>query len=789
MLLATSVLAQDAVEPYPVITLEPEAEPAETDVPVLENIIVTASKRAQQQRDVPGSVAALRGSDLELIKAQNLADYLKQVPGVVLFERDADGGIPIIRGINTGSGGLTSATIITQLPVGIYVDDMPFTDLYLPLSMPDLNPFDLQRVEILKGPQGTLFGSGALAGGIRYVLQKPKPGIWETKLSATRSFNRYSDEPSDIAAAALNVPLKEGAALRLTGTLREQAGKIDEVDRGPDVDSLRQVSGRLQGQWEPSERLDLSGFYFSQSSDQANASGADNRRNFEREFGGFSRRESGFSGANFSARQAFDDFDLLSSSNYLRKDLSNDGAEPLGSAPVAGDSDGDGGDNGPGTEDAGEDDTVAYVLDSQTAGWLQEFRLSSPPDLDWQPWDWVSVQWLLGAAHQRSAQDVQQFIDSSRVRENAGPAEESPLLPVDTPQGSVQGSRELALLFLELDSVASETALFGEATARFGSHWEATLGLRAFRTRLRVDGLVAGAQNTAFDAGSTESEVHNTVRAQGLNPKLALRFLFNDRVQLYALAAKGFQFGGVQINPPVAVLTATLPEAFDVFESSKLWNYEIGLRSEFFARRLRLDLSLFRLDWRDLQITVRRPFVPGGENFGLTIAFIENIGRARSQGAEAALAFKPLPGLEFTSNAAWIKAVTTQDFEAATGFVAAGTRLPGSPRFQWSNILSYAITRAWLGAWQARINAIHSYLGASYNDLHYFREQGGYSTYDASLIVSKPKARIAPEISVSMLNISDRRGISAVNGAAGARDVDYFFVRPRTLMVSLGLQF
>ena len=345
---------------------------------IVEEIVVTAGKRGIAVNELAGSASAILGDELENMKAQKLSDFLKLVPGVIVTERGADQNIPVIRGIsssNAGTGGQFS-----PLTVGIYVDDMPFTDLYVPFSQPDVNPFDLRSVEILKGPQGTLFGSGALSGAIRYVLEKPVPGVWEGKLGATFTSSGESEGLSPVYAGAFNIPLTDGAALRLVGVSREDSGQYDDVERGlEDQNALDQTSMRILANWDVTDRLSLSGFHFDQDSEQGQGF-ASNPEGFFREGFGTGIFESAFSGTNFLFKYDFDNMIFQSSSNYQTKDVLAQAIGPISvGSQQTGDPDGDGGENGPGTEDAGAFEVSSGYLASDTETVFQEFRLISPP--------------------------------------------------------------------------------------------------------------------------------------------------------------------------------------------------------------------------------------------------------------------------------------------------------------------------------------------------------------------------------------------------------------------------
>ena len=755
---------------------------------VLEEIVVTAGKRGIAVDELAGSAKAIMGTDLEDMKAQKLSDFLKLVPGVVLTERGADQNIPVIRGISSSNAG--TGNQFSPLAVGIYVDDMPFTDLFVPFSQPDVNPFDLQAVEILNGPQGTLFGSGALSGAIRYVLNKPVLDTWEGKLSATYTFNDQSEGLSPVYAGAVNVPVGQDAALRFVGVSRENSGMYDDVDRGlEDQDKLDQTTLRMLGVWQPTDRLKLSGFYFDQDSEQGQGY-ANNPMDFYREGSGTGKILSAFSGTNFLLNYEFDAFTFQSSSNYQTKDVEVSALGPVSvGSQQTGDPDGDGGYNGPGTEDAGLYDVTSGYLLSHTNTFFQEFRLYTPPGGDWVATDWLSLNWIAGLAYQRSEQSYEQDSDLvDGIVPIVGLIDLLPVFPLDTPAGPVAGSQDTSYLYAELDSVAEEISIFGEATARLWEDWELTLGARLYKTELDAAGFLSGIQIIALDAGNVRTQSQSGVSEQGINPKFSLRYLFNDNVQTYVLAARGFQFGGVQLNPPVTALALADPANFDSFESSTLWNYEIGLRTEFFDRALRFDITAFYLDWKDMQITVRKPLIdtPATQNI-YEVGFIENVGSAESKGVEAALSVKPAEGVTFTTSAYWGHAKTTEFFASSAGDVPSGSRLPNSPNFQMSNVLTYA-TEAW-GGWHTTYGLTHSHIGKAYNDLFYTREVGGYDTVDVSFSMVQPRWELMPELTVSLVNVGDVRGVASVSGGRTSSNYAYYFTRPRSLIMSLGLKF
>lgn len=765
------------------VAVEEEQPPAEarSDGTRLDTIEVTASKRLKSQRDIPGSVDALRGDELEKMRAQTMGDFLKRIPGVSLADYGSDRQVPVIRGIASG----IDQNQFTAYTTGIYLEEMPFNDLFLPLSVPDLNPFDLERVEVLKGPQGTLFGASALAGAIRYITQKPNLGVWQGKLSSTLMQNEFSDEPSHSTAAAVNAPLGDSAALRVVGLYRRNGGLYDSRPNGDDpntpeqegntryqddVDKSDQVTGRALLKWQATDTLTLQGLAFGQDTGQDDDGSSRYPDRFERNDIPFaSPSRSRFEGANLTAANDFEWGRLFYSGNRLDKRFKTR-SQSEAALP----------------EELGNQEAVSWYnyLKGRIQGYTHELRLSSAEG------GHGMLEWLVGGSYATYTEDYFQFSPNPGAADQgyyANPPENRDDVP--------EADRPVEWLYATVDGDATEQALFGEISARLGDFWEATLGARAFQTQLNADTLFQGAQITALDPGSgTETRTHFDLEESGLNPKASLRYLHDENIQAYVLAARGFQFGGVQINPPIAN-TEQATEAqglhFGPYKSSVLWNYEVGLRTEWLDRRLRFDLAAFYLDWTDLQLTVQvgllpfsippNPYTPQN----VPIDVIVNVGAAHSEGLEASLAVAPFDGATYTSSAAWISALTDEDFDTANeaGPVRAGTRLPGTPRFQWSNVFEYGHELPYFTAWQGGFSLAHTHVGSSPDSLRPLREVGGYDTLDASLSLARPGTRWLPEVGLGVNNLTDVRAVAAYQGDGTANF--FFLVRPRTTLLTL----
>lgn len=769
----------------------------------LEEVVVTSTKRAKSQRDIPGSVGAIRGEDLEKMHAQGMSDYLKLVPGVAFMDSgDPDESMPIIRGIASQIGfGLT------QVPAGVYLEDMPFADLFAASSFPDLNPFDLERVEVLKGPQGTLFGSGALAGAIRYIVEKPKFSAWEAKFSETLSSTAQSSGLAQTASAAINIPIGDTLAFRVVGLFHRRPGIYDmsadnctpalpstaphavpatlqilghqlgqlpgpvtlpvdisgtqvcdgKLRDSPDADWEHQYGGRALAAWQPTERLKVSALYFVQNTHAADFGLADDPNHLgSNDFPFASPRQHNFGGGNLLVTYDFDWARLLSSTNRMTKhDYVDTHAEW-----------------GFGLGSQNQNEYVTATLNN-VRGWTQELRLSSPEG------GTGLFEWLIGASY------LHYFSTPNMQYTYLGPD-----MPDPTDPSQVSTANEAtAQVFATSDQLATEKALFGEITARLSKHWEVTAGARRYQTGLHADTNLCGAQVIAFFQELCHPQTFSDL-TNGLNPKASIRYIHNKNLQWYLLAAKGFQFGGIQVNPPAPGFEQSANAkgfSFGPYKSSKLWNYESGIRTEWLDHRLRFDVGFFYLDWKDLQLTVTVPYLVTN----VMLSVIANVGHAHSTGIETAFEAIPFRGAKWSTSFSFMNAVTDEAFVFNGVAVPSGTRLPGSPKFQIANVFAYETALFW--GWNIGPTLTHSYIGQSPDATPPTGTIGGYSTLDGRLVLAKRDSRFAPELSFGVNNIADRRGIathSEVHNAVTGDPIElWHYIQPRTIVGNLSFKF
>jgi len=620
------------------------------------DIVVTATRRLERVQDVPISISVLTDANLRRTGADRFDDYLRTVPGVTFNSNGANSSTFTIRGINT-----STLAGNTQSPVAVYYDDLPTLDTFGPLLTPDIRLFDTDRVEVLRGPQGTLFGSGSLGGAIRIISNKPRFDRTETRFEASLATTANGD-PSYALNGALNLPLITGkAAIRVVGYIRRDGGFVDNERTGrDDVNRQSSFGGRIAARIAPFEALTVT------------ATAAYQRdRPYD---SGITRYNAGdWIADSFvpqPARQSLTTYNLVgeldlgfarltSSSTYARRT----GQIIRDFSPVI----------FAGLGPLGIVNPTPFSVSDTSKSLAQEIRLASNSA--------GPLSWLVGGFYLHNRRGLNELA----VSEGAGAI----LAPIGFPSDALYSD--------DIRFRTIEKALFGEASFRFTPRFTVTAGARLFSDSVRfaidAEGLLNGGV----------SSVQRRTKDEALSPKFALRFEPTDRLTFYAQAAKGYRIGQNNLTP-ITDPVSGLPIPAD-YGPDSLWNYEVGAKTQLFNRKLRLNLALYHIDWRDIQLQVQS---------AAGFQFLDNAGRARSRGVEVEAVANLLPGLEFglsgTLNDAGLRQVSP-------GSVATpGDRLPGAPKFTSSEYIQYEGRILQLERVYLRLQ--HSYAGKAFASLN-----------------------------------------------------------------------
>ena len=639
---------------------ETDAAAATTDkseAVTLDEVIVTANKRSENIRKVASAITVVGGDQLENIHATQLSDFADYVPGLQVTTDGTPGRTQVsMRGIAPLSSGSTVGTYIDETPVGSSGIYQAATILAL-----DLLPYDIDRVEALRGPQGTLYGAGSIGGLLKYVTREPDLQNTEFRIGGGVSDVEGAGSLGHNVRFGANLPmLEDRLGMRLSYARNDLPGYIDNsVDGREDINDATQTSARAAVLWR-GDSVDAQFTVLRQTIDSQNdATMALDPTTGEPLTGDLENMV--FVDAPFTKEidyfAATIDWDLgwadfTSATGYSETDTANTIDATIAYGEVA-------------TLILGlpEPGSSYFLNELALSKFTQEFRLTSKAG--------GTFEWMLGGFYSNEDGDNSQFIALNQL-------DGSPLPP---PYDSVAGT----LAYLELPTSFEEVAVFGNGTWAFTDRFKIGAGVRYSENRQDFSQNVT--EGILLPIANSPNSSKEDVFTWSLTPQ----FQFNDDVLLYGKVATGYQPGG-----PNVLLPGIPPQV----DSSMLISYEIGLKSQFLDQRLIFDLAAFRIDWDDIQV-----ITSFAGNNGLI-----NGGEATSQGLELATQFRATDGLTLGFNAAYTDADVAEDFptvyipsgpyivELNTGL--AGDKLPYVPELQWSATLDYAFA---LGNWEGHL--------------------------------------------------------------------------------------
>jgi outer membrane receptor protein involved in Fe transport len=704
---------------------EAETPAPDQDTAVANTVVITASKRLQKLSDLAGTVSAISGAELEKFGSTDAEDMLKLTPGVQFNKGTTDGALVSIRGIGTNSNGVSQG--FTQSPTGIYIEDVPFTDPFAFVSTPDLGLFDLERVEVLRGPQGALYGSSSLGGAIRYLVNKPNTRTLEGSVLLGAS-TTTSGGNGWTSSAMVNLPLADGkAGLRFVINSRKDAGFIDNLGTGvKDANSVRVDGGRAIFTYKPNDDFDVTATYLSQHSKQADGPGISafnylTGQGYVKDYDELAVRtafpmayDSKFDMITVQANWNIGGYRLTSLSGHQTKsrvaneDFTRDFYTP---------------------ETANEKWTSDIVSHSTSKS--QELRLA--------PVKSERINWLVGGFWMEAdiRRDQQIYLE---------------------PRGATPDLR------FRRNGRATERAIFGDAEIKLTDKLFADIGARHYKTELnndRITGITGAGDTTPYQSSDS-----------GVTPKYSLRYVIDDAMSVYALASRGYRFGGISNlgSSPVG-----LP-----YHSDSLWNYEAGWRWSP-SKTASLDVSVFQIDWSNVQLSQLYVDPVTTRSFLVT----GNVGKASSQGVELAAGWRPMPSLSLKSTLAYTKAVTSGGISLGGTPIASGTRLPGTAEMQGS----FNATQTFDGPWSSsgRLSALVAYTGKRHAQIDSDLTLPAYTTTDLRASLSWN----AVEFTAYVNNATNARGLSSgVDYATNPVPYAEFYpIRPRTVGISARYDF
>jgi outer membrane receptor protein involved in Fe transport len=696
----------------------------------LEEVIVTATKRPEAVRRISGSVSALTGSELEKVGAQSMADYISRTPGVI-FNGSAPGNSSVtIRGIST-----TTRIDQGQGTTGYFLDDVPLTDPFFSVAIPDIDAFDVNNVSVLRGPQGTLFGSASLGGAINYQTARPDASRWDARVQG--SYAGVTDGGnSQSGKVMINAPIvSDKLAVRGVYVYRDDAGFIDNVGTGRrDADRVLVRGGRVQALWTPTDRTKVNYLFLNQTLENDDVGyqeprtvGRLQKNTVVPEWGEY---ETTIHNLRVDQEFGFGTLTVSAAHHEKRSDNVEDATGDLQALL-------------PGVT------PITISAPSTSRGKTFEVRLASPTGR--------SFEYLVGAMRDDTRMNIRNLAGGPGT---AAVIEEifGPLLGAGIGEISAPGD---VFLNAQIPVRGEESALFGEATYHFNDAWKMTLGGRAFETKVENETLSSGFY-TLLTTGALKSAESGTQKENGFTPKISVTWTPSDDFMAYGLASKGFRYGGPNII--VSEPGFTVPRQFD---SDSLFNYELGVRSDLFGQRVRLDGTVFFIDWRDIQLRQQTP---------LRLNYASNAGKAESYGFEGTATFLIARDLLFTTNLTYLNAELVEDFNpgGGQGIVPAGSTLPGASEWQVSSTLTYEMSALPLAP---SFVLSHRYLSEAPGIFGAGAEQGGFSVVDARVGLHFNQFSLTAFVN----NVTDSHGVTT----ALDDPLQQYLIRPRTVGVTL----
>ena len=719
--------------------------PVSTDSGSSDDIIVTANKREERVLDVAGAITAFRGDDLLASGTNSIRDLAGFTPGLQ-FNNGLGSGAPIIRGLSQGiDTSPTVATVVNGAPIG-----SSSTLAIGAQDTLDVDPIDIVRVEVLKGPQGTLYGANTLGGLISYTLRAPSltetDGIARAEVSATEH-----GDPSYGARLAISTPIiRDMVGIGFSGFYDRRGGFIDNARRNLQDQNHSTNWGAHGGLlFKPTDRLriGLDGFYqrLNVPAGDAVVYNADHRpRDGDLRYDEYSvpsaRKRSKVGIATVDYDLDFANLSSVTSLQRIRSDnaqnLTNSAAGAIffNTLPLFG------GQVFPTPRVFQLNRVTTYKKTTQ------EVRLTSPGD--------QRFSWIVGGYYSDEHNDYAAVFSGRNTTGGAAPGLAN-------------------ALDVNLISDLKEYSGFVNGTFKITPTLDVTGGFRIGGIDQGYRQVLTGTDATAYNTlllvayksviplVSPVSKTHDTVK----NYLATLRYHFSPDGMVFARFSTGFRPGGPNLAGP------GLPPNF---QSDQTKNYEAGLKTRFLDGRGSIDITGYYTKWQDIIVVIQ----PAG------LAGYTTGGDARVYGVEAALNMRPVPPLTLTATFAYAKGNIIRSDPRAASALVKGDSLPYSPRTSGSLSAEYKTPLS--GDWSAygsgafRFSAARNSLFAS-NPLNY--RMPSYQLLDLHAGVENSSYTV----DLFVRNVTDSRAQTATNSFYGLNEVTV--QRPRTYGIGITAKF
>jgi len=750
----------------------------------LEEVVVTARKRTESLQDIPQSILALSEASLVQGGLRGMNDYVRFIPSLNVVQANPGTATVVFRGIADAQ-----STFILEPSAAVYLDEQSLVQT----GQPNPRMVDIERVEALSGPQGTLYGASAQSGVLRIVTNKPDPAAFAANVDVSARSMSAGDPGYDVSGM-VNIPLGDAWALRLVGFTARDGGFIDIVNGttpkygaftndGAERKNFNDVDysgGRISARWLINDRWTMTAGVAHQRTQ------SDGRPEHDPAYAGALKL------VRFNPEHEFDDQDwtqyaltfegdlgfaeFVSATSYFTRDWTYQQDTSVGYATYFGWCYSYYPYGSPTIftsrycfQPAGVgsyyNDPIGYLQNVQrNTKFSQEFRLFHRGE---------TVDWVAGLFYEDSDErwDFNSFAegyDESQAWENLVAGRTDQPAPTRPSGDSWWYSTERTRW--------EQWAAFGELTWHLGA-FDLTAGGRWFKRRMdKVFWMELPANNVPSGGVSRpRSDESDWV------PKLSAAWNIDPDHMVYALYSEGFRPGGTNRN-------RGLPYFPVEFEADKLENFEIGTRNTLFEGRMRLNATFFDMQWNDYQLEVVDPSnIPCGSENALPEPncdqpwqkVVANVGNASSRGLEVQWEWAATDRLSLGANATWLDAQLDEDVEI-TVTVPAGSRLPLSPEFKGSLHAQYTWPVRWLGANEAWLRLQWSHTGDMLNQVEPLTLDDGPSPQIVQPSYAIGDLRFGIEhddwsLQLFINNVTDERAVLFAN----PYEFDYYYDRSR----------
>lgn len=694
------------------------------NVATLEGIVVTAQKREERLQDVPAPVTVVNTRALANNNETRLTDYFMRVPGFNVSPDAQSAQVLSMRGLTTGAGNPT---------VGIVVDDVPYGGTISGgggLVVPDIDPSELERIEVLRGPQGTLYGAASLGGLFKLVTIDPSPDWVSGQVQAGITEIKNGGKLGYVTRGSVNVPLADTVAVRASGFLRRDPGYVDDRTRGiGGVNEADAIGGRVSLLWLANEAVTvkLSALFQKIEGDglaYVFPTLGDLEQSYSPGMRGYGRETEAYSS---TVTVDFGGPELTSITGYNVNAMTNwlDFTPLRGAAARAL--------FGPDTTDA------PYFEDQETRKFTQELRLALPLT--------ERLDWLLGAYY---ADEKNTWAQS--------------IYAYNPTTGNYPGT----LLAVDFPTSYKEYALFTNLSIQLTDRFDVQLGAREASNKQTYDetltGALLGGATNVLPTRRSDHDAFTYLATARYRPRAGL--------MLYGRIASGYQAGGPN----------TSLGGGPAYDPSTTVNYEIGAKGDILDRALSFDVSAYHIDWNDIQLTL----------LGASGGYKVNGSGARSRGVEASLEARPWTGMAATGFVAYNDAELTKPFASdINAFGQPGDRLPLSAR--WTANLSLEQEFA-IGAERfGYVGTSLSYVGDRLGQFRGLAggvplPRQVFPSYTKIDVRAGIRTVHGWTTNLFVNNLTDRRGV--LNGGRGTLDERAFhLIQPRTVGVTIEKSF